>query len=274
MKMKRHTWAVLIVLFLTTGWTETEIFQAKLESLDVDSERVVLKRKGGADVQANLYKKARFWLKKKPVTQQEFEKATGEQIMVRMSVKTSVTPTVREMADLDTWKWLDTIRRGVVKGRILELEENALVIEFPDKSQFVYKLTAKTKWERDSQPAKLEDFRVGEAVFIAPRLLSNLDTMLNVVSNTEKGSQVGRERLLPTFSGTLESVDLTKKVVKVRTKAGDVREMRYDDKTEFVLNSKPVKPDKIKIPTEVTVHRGTDAQGNDYTRRITVKPKS
>jgi len=272
--MKRYTWSILIGLFCTIGWAETEIFQAKLESLDADGGRVVLKRKGGADVQANLHKKARFWLNKKPVSLQQLEQTVGEQVMVRMSVNTSVTPTVREMADLVTWKWLESVRRGVVKGRILELEENALVIELPDKSQFTYKLTPKTKWERDSQPAQLEDFRVGEPVFIAPRLLSNLETMLTVVSNTEKGSQVGRERLLPTFSGVLESVDLSKRIVKVRTKAGDMREIRYDDKTEFVFNSKPVKPDKIKPPADVTVHRGKDSDGNDYARRITIKPKA
>lgn len=272
--MKRYFLFILMGLFCMTGWTETEIFQAKLETMDAGSGQLLLKRKGGADVRANLYKKARFWLKKKPVSSEQFAQAAGEQVMVRMSVNTSVTPTVREMADLETWKWLESVRRGVVKGKILELEENALIIELPDKSQFAYKLTDKTKWERDSQPAKLEDFRVGEPVFIAPRLLSNLETMLTVVSNTEKGSQVGRERLLPTFSGTLVSVDLAKQTVKIRTKAGDSRELRYDDKTEFVSAGKPVKPDKIKPPTEVTVHRGKDLDGNDYVRRITIKPKA
>jgi hypothetical protein len=178
------------------------------------------------------------------------------------------------MADPDTWKWLDKVRRGVVKGVLQGVEDNYLIIELPDKTRFAYRFTPKTRFERDGKPATIEDFAAGETLYLAPRLLSNLDTMLLSVSNTEKDANIGRERALPSIQGTIQSIDRQKKTLKVLTRAGDLREIRYDEKTEFAFKGKAVKVEQIKPPARATVHRTRDDEGNDYARKVTIQPNN
>lgn len=267
---------VALYLLLCTVWTsaiaETEIFLATLAQFEPEGNTIILKRTGKPDMNATLHKKPRLWMNKQPVDTERFRQMEGKQVMVRVSVGTQVRPVVRELADPDTWKWLEKVRRGVVKGTLIGVEDNYLQIELPDKSRFAYKFTPKTRFERDGKPATIEDFAVGETLYLAPRLLSNLDTMLLSVSNTEKDANIGRERALPSIQGTIQSIDRQKKILKVLTRAGDTREIRYDEKTEFTFKGKTVKVEQIKPPARATVHRTRDSGGNDYARKVTIQP--
>ena len=267
-------WAVCVALCLATvlGWAETEIFLATLAKFDPDGGTIILKRTGKPDMNATLHKKPRLWLNKQPADIEQFRQLEGKQVMARVSVGTQVRPVVREMADPDTWKWLEKVRRGVVKGALVGVENNYLIFEFPDKTRFAYKFTPKTRFERDGKPATIVDFAVGETLYFAPRLLSNLDTMLLSVSNTEKDANIGRERALPSLQGTIQSIDRQKKSLKVLTRAGDLREIRYDENTEFTFKGKPVKVEQIKPPARATIHRTRDEEGNDYARKVTIQP--
>lgn len=259
-----------LVSLWCAGLAETEIFQAILVSIEPEKEQVRLQRKGGSEVQAELYKKARYWLRKAPASLESFRQMEGATVMIRMSVRSGATPAVREMADLETWKWLEKVRRGVVKAKLIALEEELLTAEFADGTRFTYRVTPKTQWERDGQPASRANFRVGETVYLVPRLLSNLDTMLLIVSNNEKGAQIGRERSLPTVSGTLEVLDLNKQILRLRSKSGDVREFRFDDQTEFVKSGQRITADKVRLPANVTVHRRKESEGTEYAKRVTI----
>ncbi|MCX7925794.1 MAG: hypothetical protein N2554_08305 [Fimbriimonadales bacterium] len=251
---------------------ETEIFLATLAKFDPEGDTIILKRTGKPDMNATLHKKPRLWINKQPAETEQFRQMEGKQVMVRVSVGTQVRPVVREMADPDTWKWLDKVRRGVVKGTLVGVEDNHLVMELPDKTRFAYRFTPKTRFERDGKSATIEDFAVGETLYLAPRLLANLDVMLLSVSNTEKDANIGRERALPSIQGTIQSIDRQKKTLKVLTRAGDLREIRYDEKTEFTFKGKAVKVEQIKPPARATVHRTRDEQGNDYARKVTIQP--
>ena len=147
-------WTTCVALCLTTvlGWAETEIFLATLAQFDPDGGTIVLKRTGKPDMNATLHKKPRLWLNKQPADIEQFRQLEGKQVMARVSVGTQVRPVVREMADPDTWKWLEKVRRGVVKGTLIGVENNYLIFEFPDKTRFAYKFTPKTRFERDGTP--------------------------------------------------------------------------------------------------------------------------
>jgi hypothetical protein len=255
------------------AWAETEIFLARLERFDPLNDIIVLTRPGRAVINASFHKKIRLWLNQQPVSVEQFSMMVGKSVMVRLSVGTAVRPIVREMADPDTWKWLDKVRRGVVQGKWVGFEDDYLILELADKSRFAYKLAPSTRIVRDGKPASLEAFAPGETLYIAPRLLSNLDTMALAVSNNEQDAQIGRERTLPTVSGTLQAIDGKNGRLKVRTQAGDLREFVYDEETEFVLKGKRVRPDQIKLPVRVTVHRQRDDEGNDYAQRVTIQPE-
>jgi hypothetical protein len=259
--------------FWIGAWAETEIFLARLERFDPLNDIIVLTRSGRAVINASFHKKIRLWLNQQPVSVEQFSTMVGKSVMVRLSVGTAVRPIVREMADPDTWKWLEKVRRGVVQGKWVGFEDDYLILELADKSRFAYKLAPSTRIVRDGKPASLEDFAPGETLYIAPRLLSNLDTMALAISNNEQDAQIGRERTLPTVSGTLQAIDGKNGRLKVRTQAGDLREFVYDEETEFVLKGKRVRPDQIKLPVRVTVHRQRDDEGNDYAQRVTIQPE-
>lgn len=269
-------WVASIVLCFAAAqsWAETEIFLATLTKFDPEGGSIVLTRAGKPEMNATLHKKPRLWLNKQPVDIEGFRALEGKRVMARVSVGTQVRPVVREMADPDTWKWLEKVRRGVVKGTLIGVEDNYLLIEFPDKTRFAYKFTPKTRFEREGKPATLEDFAMGETLYLAPRLLSNLDTMLLSVSNTEKDAHIGRERALPSIQGTIQSINRQKKLLRVLTRAGDLREIRYDENTEFTFKGKPVKVEQIKPPARATIHRTRDEEGNDYARKVTIRPNS
>ncbi len=268
----RATLCLALCAAWMSAWAETEIFLATLAQFDPEGNAIVLKRAGKPDMNATLHKKPRLWLNKQPVDAEQFRKMEGKQVMARVSVGTQVRPVVREMADPDTWKWLDKVRRGVVKGTLQGVEDNYLLVELPDKTRFAYRFTPKTRFERDGKPATIEDFAIGETLYLAPRLLSNLDVMLLSVSNTEKDANIGRERALPSIQGTIQSIDRQKKLLKVLTRAGDTREIRYDENTEFTFKGKAVKVEQIKPPARATIHRTRDDEGNDYARKVTIHP--
>jgi hypothetical protein len=264
------------LLTLAVGWlwltacADTEIFQARLDAFDPNQDTITLTRVGRPPINASLHKKARLWLTQQPASTDQFREMVGKPVMVRLSLGTATRPIIREMADPATWKWLEKVRRGVVQGKLVSIEEDYLILEFADKSRFAYKVARSTQLMREGTPATLEQFSIGETLYLAPRLLSNLDTMALAVSNRERDAQIGRERALPTVSGTLQAIDKQNKILKVRTRAGDLREFRYDEKTEFILKGKPIGIEQIKLPVPVTVHRKRDEEGNDYARRVTI----
>lgn len=274
MSKGRAKFLILGCLLWLTALAETEIFQARLQTFDPEANTIVLKRTGKPDVNATLHKQVRLWINKSPATIDQFRQMTGEVVMVRMSVGTQVRPVVREMADPASWKWLEGVRRGIVKGILKGVEENYLMIELPDKTQFAYRFTPKTQWERDGKPATIEDFAIGETLYLAPRLLANLDVMLLSVSNTEKDAQVGRERVLPSLNGTIQAIDRQRKLIRFLTRAGDLREIYYDEQTEFTFNGKAVRVEQVKLPARATIHRKRNEEGKDYARKVTLLPNN
>ncbi len=269
-------WAKGLVLLIVSGlmltlYAETEIFQAHLVKFEPEGDSVVLKRAGRAELSVSLHKKARLWLNRQPASLESFREMVGKPVMVRLSVGTATRPILREMADPDTWKWLERVRRGVVQGTLMGIEEEYLIVEFADRTRFVYKINPSTRFVKKGQPATPEAFQAGEKIYLAPRLLSNLDTMALVVSDSEQQAAIGRERTLPTVRGTLQAIDKNAQMLKVRTQAGDVRQFRYDEKTVFTLKGKAVAIDKIKLPVQVVVHRRRDEAGNDYAHRVTLQ---
>ncbi len=274
MNRRRTSFLAGLCLLWMTALAETEIFQARLDTFDPEGNTIILKRTGKPDVNATLHKRARLWLNKAPATVDQFRQMAGETVMVRMSVGTQVRPVVREMADPATWKWLEKVRRGIVKGVLKGVEENYLLIDLPDNTQFAYRFTPKTRWERDGKPATIEDFAIGETLYLAPRLLANLDTMLLSVSNTEKEAQVGRERALPSLSGTIQAIDRQRKLIRLLTRAGDIRDIFYDEETEFTFKGKAVRVEQIKPPARATIHRKRNEEGKDYARKVTIQPNN
>lgn len=251
---------------------ETEIAQVKLVRLDLQAETLVLQRVGQAEFTATLHKRPRLWWNKQPLAVDKLAEYVGKRVVVRMRVEKGRKPIVRELADPTTWKWLESVRTGIVKGTLKSLEDDSITLEFGDKSRFTYRTTARTHWLKAGKPVPPSAFEVGTTVFVASRLLSNLDTVALAVSDRYQDAQQGRKRALPTVQGRVVHHDLQAKHLVVRTAAGDERTFVYDQQTEFVSGGKPIKPEQVKAGTTVTVHRRRNADGSEYARRVTLHP--
>src|SRR5215470_3334672 len=53
-----------------------------------------------------------------------------------------------------------------VFGKISALQNDSVEVTSPDGNKLVLKLTAKTEYRKDRQPAKLSDFKVGDPVIV------------------------------------------------------------------------------------------------------------
>lgn len=269
--MKRMLIAGLCGLLLNGALAATDIFQATLVSLEPETGSIVLQRQGGAEVHAVMHKSPRLWIKRKTTSLQEFAKQKGLSVMVRMSIGTSIKPTVRELADLESWTWLGKSRKGILKGVIAQKDDKYMTLEFADKTQFSYKINARTKWERDDKAVKADQFKKGDTVFIVPRLLSNLDTALLTVSSNDKSTAGAKANALPALEGVLKAVDTESKTLSLQTE--DMVEpvsLRYDDKTEFLMEGKTVAVSEIKTPVPVTISRREADSGNVFALKVIV----
>lgn len=274
MTVRTHAWTILGWLLgsLWMAHAETEIAQVKLVAVNLQEQTLTLQRTGQAPFLAMLHKSPRLWWDKKPLALEKIGELINQRVVVRMSLERGRKPIVRELADPNTWKWLESVRKGIVKGVLKAIDAESLTLEFPDKSQFTYRITARTEWMQAGNPTSPDAFQVGMTVFVAPRLLSNLDTVALAVSNRDRDTQQARERTLPTVRGVVQLHDPLAKRIVVRTPSGDTREFVYDQQTEFVSNGKPIKPEQVKVHAEVTIHRRRNPDGSEYARRITLHP--
>lgn len=124
----------------------------------------------------------RFWKKKAVADRKDF----GENDLVTVRIKTNVDPPeVREIADRDSWNWIDNIRKQPVAGTIEKIDSKYLTLKLSDGSSFAYRATEKSKVTmRDKPDCKLTDLQVGQKVYAKGRTLASLETWLAEITDT------------------------------------------------------------------------------------------
>ena len=160
----------------------------------------------------------RFWRRK----------ATGERTdfkaedLVTVRIKTNVDPPeIREMADRETWKWIDSCRKQPMAGTLQKVDAKYVTIKFADGSSFDYRATDKSKVTfKDHPDWKLSDLQVGLNVYVKGRTLATLDTWLAEITDvpiagkptkamdTKTKSRKATSKALPA-SGKLEGMVLS-----------------------------------------------------------------
>ncbi len=124
--------------------------------------------------------RTRFWFAKKPSERGVFSAGST----VRVKIKTDSTPALlREMADLETGKWLEKIRKGVTSGVVKKIEIKRLHVTLGDNSEFSYSVSEKTKFLSNGEPSNFLDLKEGAHVYIKAQLQSNQDTKAVEVNN-------------------------------------------------------------------------------------------
>ncbi len=203
----------------------------------------------------------RFW-KGKAAAKRDDLKA-GDSVFARVKVDND-PPILRELADKETWKWLDKVRKEPQLGTIEKVDSKFVMVKFPDGSKFSYRATDKSKVQlKDTPDASLSDLKVGQMVYLKGRTLPTLDTWLVEVSDSpialpksaskskaaEEEKKVVRKPALPD-SGKLtgHTLVLIPKLSMFDVIASDNRSLHisYNSQTKFFLEGKPVTAQAIE----------------------------
>jgi hypothetical protein len=202
----------------------------------------------------------RFWHGKGPAKRDDLN--VGDSVFARIKTDND-PPILRELADKDTWNWLNRIRTEPQSGTIEKVDSKTVTVKFSDGSKFVYRATDKSKVSlKDKMNAGLSDLTVGQQVYAKGRTLPTFDTWLVEISDSpiagsaskskttkKKEDKVPRAPALPE-SGKLEGhtlVDIPK-LSMFDVIAADNRSLHisYDEKTKFYLEGKICTPSMIE----------------------------
>jgi hypothetical protein len=119
--------------------------------------------------------KCRYWKNFAPVPKPDF--AGQEAVVVR--AKTSVSPALaKELADAKTWAWLEKIRKKRLPGELKAIEKTGWRVAFSDGTQFLYRVTAKSKITIAGRSVPPDAVPVGTKLSLKARTLPNYDTWL------------------------------------------------------------------------------------------------
>jgi hypothetical protein len=242
-----------------------------LVSIDAATATLALKPRAGAQILYRLTEKTRFLREKRAVTAADFK--PGEVVVVRFR-KSSVGPaSLYDVADKVSWDWLTRVRRETTRVTILEITDDSLrASEGSDNAPLDYRITDKTLWARGGQPASAADFKTGETVYIAPRLLPGGGLMATAVSDLAEMTARLKERTRSSVSGTVKACDPAKRTLSLRSVAGDERDFSMADDCLVRLASRDVPLTSLRAGQSVTLHLKRDEEGEQIITRITIHP--
>lgn len=263
--------AALSALAFASG--STELVDAKIAAV---TERGFILQVGTDNLTVEDSSSTKFWREKHVVKRDAFKASD----LITARIKTNVDPPeLRELADRQTWQWLDRIRKEPQSGTIEKIDDKYLVLRLADGSTFTYRATDKTKVDVKAKPgAKVVDLEVGEKVFAKGRTLATLDTWLAEVTDTppaakpEKGSKKRKAKpvMLPS-SGKLDGLVLAHlapyRMFDMIHQVATLH-ITYNDRTKFYLDGRPTKSSAIQPQQKVLITYTRDKYGRIVASKV------
>ncbi len=164
---------------MSGAWGSTRIVEGKLEV--APGGEVVVLRVGDVAVPIAASRKTRFWAKRAVAADfRAFH--VGVPVVARLDPDRSPA-LLKELADKESWTWLEGIRKEVRDGIAKSFERGYLTIAFDDGSEMAYHATAKTEITLDGKPASLSDLRSGQRLWLRGRTLATLDLVAVTISD-------------------------------------------------------------------------------------------
>jgi hypothetical protein len=242
-----------------------------LVSIDTAAATLSLKPRAGAEIVYRFTEKTHFLRAKRAATPADFQ--PGDTVVVRFR-KSSVGPaSLYDVADRVSWDWLTRVRRETTRVTIVEITDESLrASEGSDNTPLAYRITDKTLWARGGQPASAADFKAGESVHVAPRLLPGGGLMAAAVSDAPDMTARLKERTRPTVSGTVKACDPAKRTLSLRSAAGDERDFSIAADCLVRLSSRDVPLASVRAGQSVTLHLKRNEEGEQIITRITIHP--
>lgn len=134
--------------------------------------------------------KCRIWKNFAPVLKPEF--AAQDAVVVR--AKTSVAPAMaKEIADAKSWAWLEKIRKQRLPGELKAIEKTGWRVAFSDGTQFLYRVTAKSKITIAGRPVSADRVPLGTKLVLKARTLPSYETWLVSATDSLATLDAGEE---------------------------------------------------------------------------------
>jgi len=269
--------AVLLAGF-AGAWADTLLTEARI--LEV-TERGFILQVGTEPLGVEDSVATRLWKGCVPVKRDAFAK--GEAVFARIKPETD-PPTLREMADLATWKWLDRVRREPQKAVIDKIDSKYMTVRLEDGRTFAFRATDKSQVKLKNEPnATLGSLKAGMQVYVKGRLLPTLDTWLALVSDApiesttkSASSKAAPKKLEPLpSSGKIEGTVLalldTLRMFDVLMGSRALH-ITYNLETKFFYEGRPAKFDAVKRDRRVLVHYKRDKAGRLVASKVELFP--
>lgn len=257
-----------------------QVLVAPAKILETSPDRVVLDVDGVRTV-VSVAKSTRFWRDRKPVAALPF--GVGDAVLAR--IQTRGTPaTLMEVSDLETGKWLDTVRRLPLPAVVERLDGKNLWVRFEDGSRFGYRATDKSVVRLGAKGAgKVTDLKPGMSVFVKGRLLPGLDTWLAEVSDApiagpadQPASSAAQPDKLPplppsgSVEGVVKSLAPLIHMIDIVTSVGRLLHITVDEKTEFYRAGERTTMAALTAGARVAVVYARDASGRIIASKVQV----
>lgn len=248
----------------------TNVRTGALVSIDTETATLTLKPRTGPETVYRYTEKTLMLRAKKPVDITAFK--AGDTVILRFRKSSVGPPSLYDLVDDASWAWLSRVRRETTLVTIREITEDELrAVEGPDSTEIAYRITEKTLWGKSGAAASAADFQPGERVHVVPRLLPSGGIMALAVSDATEGAARLKERTRRTVNGTVKAFDAARKILSLRTAAGEDRELVVAPNCLVRREAKDVPLSAVRPGQSVTAHLKRNDVGEQEVVRITIQ---
>jgi Cu/Ag efflux protein CusF len=228
------------------------LIRGTLVSTDIQNKKVTLSISGKENTYG-LTDHTQFWRGRKTTQIADFK--IGEQVAARFRNNTNGAPTLYELTDPPGMTWLIHMRRDIIMAKVKEAtEKNVKVEEGEDRAEFIYHVGPKSAFYKSGHAAAPTDFKPGDTIWIAPRLLPGGSVMALSASDTENELKTIKNRNKKTLRGVLRIITSGNSPLKILSDDGVESEWPLAENCTVYLKSKSVGITALQTGMRVTLH--------------------
>jgi hypothetical protein len=242
--------------------------------LKMDAEALTLHIGGGVET-VHLTDQTRYWRNLQAVTRDAFKEGQTVIAHLRRSHGESRRLVV-DLADPQSWRWLQHLRRDIVEASFESATEDQMLVRLNGANiDFAYGLSDDTLWGIKGAQVPANPFHSGDRVWIVPRARSDGGIAARAVADTHHQALLLREQLATTLHGKIVAVDSQTHTFTLQTELGERRTLDMPLSTEMVRSrtsrTKALEEGELKPGLLVTVHLQHKRDGTVLVRSITLQ---
>ncbi|CEK16677.1 hypothetical protein [Chthonomonas calidirosea] len=256
----------------TTKKRSSNIVQGSI--LQLTAETLTLHVGGGTET-VRLSDQTHYWRNRQAVTRDAFKE--GQTVIAHLRrFHGESQRLVVDLADLQSWRWLQHLRRDIVEATFESATEDQLQVR-PNGTgaDITYGLSSDTLWGIKGSQVPANPFHTGDQVWIVPRARSDGSMLARAVADTHHQALLLKEQLATTLRGKIVAVDSQAHTFVLQTELGERRTLNTptpsDATHERASRLKTLEANELKPGLLVTVHLQHKRDGTVRVRSVTLQ---